>query len=80
MATEKAANLARTQFSKELFGKGIHGLQVDTVAGDDKRFCLVAMVPLSFKKQLPTAITVLVGTKEVDVPLVVQKADPFKPE
>lgn len=80
MATEKAANLARSLFSKELFDKGIHGLMVDTVAKDSKSFCLVAMVPLSFKKQLPAAVKVLVGAKEVDVPLVIQKAASFKPE
>ena len=81
MASEKAAQQARKQYSDELFGKGIHGLLVDKVRlNDEETFALVALVPESYRRLLPQSLTVSVGSKEVEVPLVTQKAPRFKPE
>lgn len=81
MSSEKAANEARRVFSDELFKKGIHGLLVDKVRVEAKEtFALVALVSKTFRKQLPSSVTVSIGAKEVEVPLVVQKASEFKLE
>ena len=79
MATEKAANKAREQFAQDLFDQGVHALQVDALEGG-KAFCLIAHVPQEFGKTLPNRLNVSLGTKKVEVPLVVRKSEPFKPE
>lgn len=79
MATENAANTARDLFYKELFDKGVHGLQV-AVEANGKSFCVIAHVPRSFKKQLPATLKISDGKSEVEVSLIVNKTDPFKPQ
>lgn len=81
MSSERAANQARKILSDELFKKGVHGLVVDKVQVEAKEtFGLVVLVSKSFRKQLPSSVVVSLGAKEVEVPIVVQRAPEFKPE
>lgn len=81
MVSEKAANKARELFSDQLFGSGAHAVAVDkvTIEGEET-FALIAMVPPSHRKKLPESVSVTVGKKQLSVPVVVKKAEPFKPE
>ncbi len=81
MVSEKTANKARELFSDQLFGSGAHAIAVDKVNIEGQEtFALIAMVPPSHKRKLPTAVSVTVGKKQLSVPVVVRKTEPFKPE
>jgi hypothetical protein len=81
MASEKTANRARELFSDHFFANGAHGLAVDKVLVDGvDTFALIAMVPPGHKTNLPKTVPVTVGGKEIAVPVVVRKSEPFVPE
>jgi hypothetical protein len=81
MTTEALANLAREEWSDRLFAAGVHGLAVEqTKLNDVKAFAVIAMLEPGSKVVLPNSLSVLDGKSVVNVPVIIQRVAPFKPE
>jgi hypothetical protein len=71
MATEKEANLARTEHSDFLRRLGAHSIGVDeTKAG--KGFVVIAFFDRKPANELPPSLTIKSGKRTLSVPLVVE--------
>ena len=81
MATEKQANVAREAVSDQLFELGAHAVAVDVVSkGKPDAFAVIAYVPAGHKAALPKDFTIQRGKQLINVPIVVKRSEPFKPE
>ncbi len=80
MASEKAANLAREKHSDLLRDLGAHGITVDEVGGKgEKSYAVVAFFEKK-PKGIPDTLEVRSGKKTLQVPLVAQVVEKFRPE
>lgn len=81
MASEREANAAREQHSDFLRRLGAHAIAVDEVRrGGEKTFAVVAFVEGEPAGPVPRQLEVKVGSRTVQVPLAVKRAERFKPE
>jgi hypothetical protein len=81
MANEKQANEARRQHGRTLMKQGAHAIGVEQGKSYGKKgFVIVAHVPPQQKSKMPSSLTFSTGDGEVDVPVVVERSEPFKPE
>jgi len=81
MANEDDANKARQQHRTDLLRKGVHAIGVE----DGKRhgksgWVVVAHVAPEAKVQLPSTLSYSTQEGTVEVPLVVTRSEPYKPE
>lgn len=80
MATEKQANKARDEHAELLYSLGVHSIGVDEIGKKgSKNFAVVAFID-KMVKSLPKELTVHAGSKKVNVPLLTQVKEKFKPE
>jgi hypothetical protein len=81
MADEAEANKAREQGSRKLLKKGVHAIGVEPGKGYGKKgWVVVAHIPPGADVTLPGALAVTTAKGDVEVPLVTQRSEPFKPE
>lgn len=72
MATEKEANLGREQFSDYLRKLGAHSIAVDVLKGTrGKSFAIVAYFDKRHAQAVPQTLKVKIGSRTLDVPLVI---------
>ena len=80
MASEREANRAREQHSDMLRGLGAHAIAVDEIGRKGgKTFAVIAY----FEKKpagVPAALEIKSGRRTLEVPLVAQIMERFKPE
>lgn len=80
MATEKQADLARDQHSSMLRELGAHAIAVDKVKSKKEAdFAVIAFFEKK-PKDIPATLPVKMGKKVIDVPLIAQIAEKFRPE
>ena len=81
MANEKQANEARRQLGGSLLKQGAHAVGVeDGKTYGKKGFVIVAHVPPQQKTEMPSSLSFSTGDGEVEIPVVVERSEPFKPE
>lgn len=73
MATEKEANLARTQHSDFLRGLGAHSIGVNEFKSKgESGFAVTAFFSKQPTKPVPQTLEVKSGKRTIEVPLIVQ--------
>lgn len=83
MANEDQANEARRQHGRTLMKRGAHAIGVEEGKSYGKKgFVIVAHVPPQHTSEIPSSLSLSTGEGggEVEVPVVVQRGEPFKPE
>jgi hypothetical protein len=81
MANEKQANEARRQLGGTLLKQGAHAIGVEDGKGYGKKgFVLVAHVAPQQKSEIPSSLSLSTGDGDVEIPVVVEHSEPFKPE
>jgi hypothetical protein len=81
MANEDDANKARQQHRTDLLKKGVHAIGVE----EGKRhgmdgWVVVAHVSPEAKVELPSTLSYSTKEGKAEVPLVVTRSEPYKPE
>lgn len=80
-ATLDQANDARAQHADDLAKQGAHAIGVEKGETFGKEgWVVVAYVDPAKLLKLPANLTTTLKGKAVDVPLVVEKAEPFEPQ
>jgi hypothetical protein len=81
MANEKQANEARRQHGRTLLAKGAHAVGVEEGKHHGKRgFVVVAHIAPHQASDIPSSLTYSTEEGEVEVPVVVERDEPFTPE
>ena len=81
MATQDQANSARTQHADDLAKLGVHAIGVENgEAFGRKGWVVVVYVAPDAAVDLPDALKTGREGNAVNVPLVVEKAEPFEPQ
>ena len=81
MANEKQADEARRQHGRTLMDRGAHAIGVEEGKSYGKRgYVVVAHVSPRQKSEIPSSLRFLTEDGEVEVPVVVEHSEPFKPE
>jgi hypothetical protein len=81
MANEDDANKARQQHRTDLLKKGVHAIGVEEGKRHGKDgWVVVAHVAPDATVELPSTLFYSTQKGKVDVPLVVTRSEPYKPE
>jgi hypothetical protein len=81
MASEEQANEARRQLGSALLKQGAHAVGVEDGKGYGKKgFVIVAHVAPQQKSGIPSSLSFPTADGDVEVPVVVERSEPFKPE
>jgi hypothetical protein len=81
MATLNQANTARAEHADDLAKQGAHAIGVEKRDGFGKSgWVVVAYVDPVKAPVLPANLSTMLRGKAVDVPLVIEKAEPFAPQ
>jgi hypothetical protein len=81
MADEEQANEARRRHGRMLMQLGAHAVGVEEGTSYGKKgFVVVAHVAPRQKSNMPSSVTSSTEAGEIDVPVVVERSEPFKPE
>lgn len=76
--TQKQAEAARDQFSEDLAKRGAHAIGIEHRGSEG--WAVVAHVEPSKAFDAPATLTAKQGSREVAVPLIIQRGESFKPE
>jgi hypothetical protein len=81
MANEDDANKARQQHRTDLLKRGVHAIGVEEGKRHGKDgWVVVAHVAPDAKVELPSTLSYSANKGNVEVPLVVTRSEPYKPE
>ena len=81
MANEDDANQARQQHRTGLLKRGVHAIGVEEGKGHGKEgWVVVAHVSPDAKVDLPSTLFYASKKGKVEVPLVITRSEPYKPE
>jgi len=81
MANEKQADEARRQHGRTLMERGAHAVGVEEGKRYGKKgYVVVAHVPPRHNSEIPSSLRFSTEEGEVEVPVVVEHSEPFKPE
>jgi hypothetical protein len=81
MANEDQANEARRQLGGALLKQGAHAVGVeDGKSYGKKGFVIVAHVAPRQKSGVPPSLSLATADGDVEIPVVVERTEPFKPE
>ncbi len=81
MANEDDANKARQQHRTDLLKRGVHAVGIEEGKRHGKHgWVVVAHVVPDAKVELPSALSYSTKQGKVEVPLVVTRNEPYKPE
>jgi hypothetical protein len=81
MANEDDANKARQQHQTDLLKRGVHAIGVEEGKHHGKDgWVVVAHVAPNSKVELPSTLSYFANKGNVEVPLVVARSEPYKPE
>jgi len=81
MVTLSQANAARAQHADDLAKVGVHAVGVEKRDGfGQEEWVVVAYLDPAATPKLPAALRTTHGGETVDVPLVIERAEPFEPQ
>lgn len=81
MANEDEANRARREHGRELLRQGVHAIGVEEGAKHGKKgWVVIAHVAPKEKVDLPSSLPLSTDAGKIEVPLVIEHSEPFKPE
>jgi len=81
MANEEQANEARRQHGRTLLAKGAHAVGVEEGRHYGKKgFVVVAHIAPQQQSDIPSSLTCSTKEGEVEVPVVVERDEPFTPD
>jgi hypothetical protein len=81
MANEDEANRARREHGRDLMRRGVHAIGVEEGKRHGKKgWVVIAHVAPQLKVDLPASLPLSTDTGTIDIPLVIARGEPFKPE